>query len=69
MSVQTMYLLSLRRGIGLFCVAPSLCFKVRLSTKLLSDMKMIFYFHINKSHFYKKGFAFSLVLKVGVMEL
>ena len=69
MSVQTMYLLSLRRGIGLFCVAPSLCFKVRLSRKLLSDMKKIFYFHTNKSHFYKKSFAFSLVLKVGVMEL
>ena len=69
MSVQTMYLLSLRRGIGLFWVVRSLCFKVRLSTKFKSDMKMIFYFHVNKSHFYKKGFAFSLVLKLGVMEL
>jgi len=71
MSVQTMYLkntfyavfikdlgflLSLRRGIGLFWVAPSLCFKA------------IFYFHANKSHFYEKGFGFSLVLKVGVLE-
>ena len=32
-------------------------------------MKIIFYFHANKSHFYKKGFAFSLVLKVRVLEL
>ena len=63
------FLLSLRRGIGLFCVAPSLCFKARLSTKLLSHMKMIFYFHANKSHVYKKRFAFSLILKVRVLEL
>ena len=30
------------------------------------DMKTIFYFHANKTHFHKKGFAFSLVLKVRV---
>ena len=30
------------------------------------DMNMIFYCHVNKTHFYKKGFALSLVLKVRV---
>ena len=34
-----------------------------------SNMKMIFYFHANKIHFQKKGFEFSLVLKVRVFEL
>ena len=29
-----------------------------------NDMKMIFYSHANKTHFQKKGFALSLVLKV-----
>ena len=29
-------------------------------------MKMIFYYHAIKTHFYKKGFAFSLVLRVRV---
>ena len=28
------------------------------------DMKMIFYFHVNLTHFHKKGFALRLVLKV-----
>ena len=28
------------------------------------DMKMIFYFRVNLTHFYKKGFALRLVLKV-----
>ena len=28
------------------------------------DMKMIFYSHANKTHFQKKGFVLSLVLKV-----
>ena len=27
------------------------------------DMKRIFYFHANKTHFHKKGFALSLVFK------
>ena len=30
------------------------------------DMKMIFNSHVNKTHFHKKGFALSLVLKVRV---
>ena len=33
------------------------------------DMKIIFYSHANKTHFHKKGFALSLVLKVRVLEL
>ena len=28
------------------------------------DMKTYFYSHVNKTHFHKKGFVFSLVLKV-----
>ena len=32
-------------------------------------MKMISYFHSNKTHFHKKGFALSLALKVTVLEL
>ena len=28
------------------------------------DMKTYFYFHVNKTHFHNKSFAFSLVLKV-----
>ena len=30
------------------------------------DVKMIFYSHANKTHFHKKGFALSLVMKVRV---
>ena len=30
------------------------------------DMEMIFYSHTNKTHFHKKGFALSLVLKVRI---
>ena len=30
------------------------------------DMEMIFYSHKNKTHFHKKGFALSLVLKVRI---
>ena len=30
------------------------------------DMKMIFNSHVDKTHFHKKGFALSLVLKVRV---
>ena len=30
------------------------------------DTKMVFYFHANKTHFHKKGFALCLVLKVRV---
>ena len=26
-------------------------------------MKMIFYFHVNKTHFHKNGFALSLVIR------
>ena len=32
------------------------------------DMKTIFYSYANKSHFHKKGFALSLVLKVRAFE-
>ena len=32
------------------------------------DMKAIFYSYANKSHFHKKGFALSLVLKVRAFE-
>ena len=28
------------------------------------DMKMSYYSHVNKTHFHKKGFALSVVLKV-----
>ena len=38
--------------LGLFWVVPCLCFKARLSTKLLSD------FHANKSHFLQERFCF-----------
>ena len=30
------------------------------------DMEMIFYSHTNETHFHKKGFALSLVLKVRI---
>ena len=30
------------------------------------DMKMIFYSHVDKTHFHKKSFALSLLLKVRV---
>ena len=30
------------------------------------DMKMIFYSHVDKTHFHKKRFALSLLLKVRV---
>ena len=33
------------------------------------DMKIILYSHANKTHFHKKGFALSLVLKVRVLKL
>ena len=44
---------------GYFRIVPNLCFKARLSAKLL----------IWKWFFHKKGFALSLVLKVRVKEL
>ena len=48
-----------------FWVASRLCFKVRLSAKVLV-WKRFFYSHANKTHFHEKGFALSLVLKVRV---
>ena len=33
------------------------------------DMKMIFYYEANKTHFHNKGFALSLVLKAKFLEL
>ena len=53
-----------------FRVAPSLCFKARLSAKLKCEavnVKMVFS-HANKTHLHKKGFALSLVLKEKVLE-
>ena len=44
--------------IGYFRVAPSLCFKARLGAK------MGCYSLAHKTHFHKKGFALSLILKV-----
>ena len=44
--------------IGYSRFAPSLCFKVRLGAK------MGFYSLAHKTHFHKKGFALSLILKV-----
>ena len=41
-------------------VAPSLCFKWEAI-----DMKMILYFHANKTYYNKKGFTLSLVPKLG----
>ena len=45
---------------------PSLCFKARLSGR-----PFMFFFHsnANKTHFYQRGFVFTLVLKVRVLEL
>ena len=46
-------------GNGLFpsYFAPSLCFKARLSEKLLNNIKKIFFYsHANKSYFHNKGF-------------
>ena len=49
-----------------FRFAPRLCFKARLSAKLLITI-YFFYFHANKTHFLKKGFSLGLVLKVRVL--
>ena len=57
---------SVKRSIGHFPAAASLCFKARLRESEATDMKMIFHSHSNKTHLYKKGFALSLVLKVRV---
>ena len=42
---------------------PKLLLKSKATHKAI-DMKMFFYFYANKTHFHKKGFALSLVLKV-----
>jgi len=47
-------------------VAPSLCFKARLSAELLVLKKKIFHSHLNKFHLHKKGFELGLVLNVRV---
>jgi len=44
-------------------VAPSLCFKTRLSAKPLV-WKWIFYYYLNKTHIQNNGFAVTLVFKV-----
>ena len=50
---------------GHFRLTPSLSFKARLSW-----YENDFFFHANKTHFYKKGFALSRVSKVrDLMEL
>ena len=54
---------------GYFRVALSLCFKARLSAKLLI-WKWFFSSNVNKIHFHKKGFALNLVLMSnGLIEL
>ena len=50
---------------GHFRDAASLCFKTRPSAKTFL-VKMILYYHENKTHFHKKGFAPGLVLRVRV---
>ena len=46
------------------CVTPSLCFKARLILLQSHLHGMIFYSHdIKLTHFHKKGFALSLILK------
>ena len=57
---------SLRRRcnrIGHFQIALILCFKVKLSAKPSVEMKKMFYFHENITHFLKKGCALTLFLK------
>ena len=46
---------------------PKLLLKSEATHKAI-DMKMFFYFYLyaNKTHFHKKGFALSLVLKVRI---
>ena len=48
----------------LSCLKP--VFQSEVKCKAI-DMKMNFYSHVNKTHFHKKGFALSLVLKVRVL--
>ena len=45
------------------CSQSSLCIKEKITYKAI-DMKMNFHSHTYKTHFHKKGFALSLVLKV-----
>ena len=56
----------------------NLSFKTRSSAKPLFYnevmcktflVKMSFYYHVNKTHFHKKGFALGLVLGVGVFGI
>ena len=54
--------------IGHFWVAPSLCFKARLSAKTSIDMKMI-YKHANEIHSHIDGFAISLLKKWEILEV
>ena len=39
------------------------------ATREATDMKMIFYSHVNKTHFHNKGLALSLLSKVAFLEL
>ena len=48
----------------LSCLNP--VFRSEAKSKAI-DVKMNFYSHVNKTHFHKKGFALSLVLKVRVL--
>ena len=45
-------------------VAPNPLFQSEAKWEAI-DMKMILYFHANKTHYNKKGFTLSLVLKLG----
>ena len=57
------------REIDNFWVAWCLCLKARLQKCYAIDTTMILYYHANKTHFHKKGFALSLVWKEGFCGL
>ena len=44
--------------------AISELFQSKAMSAKATDMKMIFYFHANKTHFPNKQFAFSLILEL-----
>ena len=46
--------------------SPGLCIKTNEVQCIAFDMEMIFHSHANKTHFYKKGCALGLILKVRV---
>ena len=46
--------------------SPGLCIKTNEVQCIAFDMEMIFHSHANKTHFYEKGCALGLILKVRV---